>query len=444
MENNLLQYTVTNFADRYYYEYSMYTIEQRAIPSYIDGMKPVQRKLLYSAIKYPKNKEIKVAELGASISSCDYHHGETSAQNACVLMAAHYNNNVPLFVPEGNFGTRLVPEASSPRYIFVKLSDNYYNIFMDNEVCDYVEEYEPIHYLPLIPFSLLNGIKGVAVGFATNILPRKADDLRKACIEYLSKNKIKTEISVKYPSYRGKIEYESDKNRYVFTGIYDVKVKGKKYIYHITELPIKHTRESYFNFLVELCDQKLIIDFEEDCRDTFDFTVTVNEEQNAQIDKNVNKFFDLVSYETENLTTLDETGRLIIFEDVYQLVARFCEYRLEKTNRWLQYKIKEKQYEYKALMLKMEYVLDVVNGKIDFRNYDKKSLLKYLMDKNISDEKACEDAIGIQSYNFTKDYVEKLKNMCENTKNDLEVLSVTTAKDLYIERLRKMKFDETV
>lgn len=81
--------TISGFADTYYKEYSMYVLENRAIPSYIDGFKPVQRKLIYAALKLPKDKLIKVAELGSSISSFGYNHGEFSAQQASILSLIH-------------------------------------------------------------------------------------------------------------------------------------------------------------------------------------------------------------------------------------------------------------------------------------------------------------------------------------------------------------------
>lgn len=430
--------TIQKFADVYYKEYSMYVLENRAIPSYIDGFKPVQRKLIYAALQLPKDKLVKVAELGSSISSYGYHHGEFSAQQACVLMAAPYNNNIPLFEPEGSFGTRLSPVAASPRYIYVSLSNQFKNIFLDDEVSDKKDEYEPITYLPILPMVLIQGQSGIAIGFATNILPRNIADVKKACIDYLSKGKIKTEIQLKYPFFNGTIE-KLDEKKWCTKGLIEKKTKGKKIWYHITELPIGYDREKYFTKLSELSEKKLIIDFEENCKEGFDFTVYVTEEQAIKIDKDPMKFFGLIKYETENLTTLDENGKLRIFQSPEELVAAFCDYRLKKTIEYLAYKIKEFNEKLKILSLKKSFIIDVIDGVIDFKKLDRVDLLNHLLNKNLADKDICETVMSMPSYSFTKDNVLKLQNEIDKVNAEIKSLENTDAKDLFIERLKNLK-----
>ena len=432
--------SIEYFTDNYYKEYSMYVLEQRAIPSYIDGFKPVQRKLIYASLKLPKDKEVKVSELGASIASCDYHHGEVSSSNALILMAAPYNNNVPLYEIEGSFGTRSSQEAASPRYIFVTLSEQFKNIFIDEEVCDQKGEYEPLTYLPIIPFSLVNGITGIAVGFATNILPRDVNDIKKVCIEYLTKGKIKTEMKVQYPFFVGEIEKLEDK-KWCTKGIIDRKVKGKKVIYHITELPVGYDRAKYFIKLSDLIEKKLILDFEENVGTgtSFDFTIYANEEQAIQIDKDVMKFFGLIKYETENLTTLDEYGKLRIFKSPEELVAAFCDYRLKKTQDYINYKIEEYIKKLSVLLLKIAYINDVIDGVINFKNINKAELLTFLVDKKIADKDVCESALSMPSYSFTVDNVIKLQNDINSVNTQLESFKSLDAKELFIERLKQLK-----
>ncbi|MHC0434427.1 DNA gyrase subunit A, partial [Streptomyces sp. O3] len=74
----------------------MYTIENRALANGIDGLKPVQRFVLYNVIKDASTSFDKVAALGSSVSKIGYNHGETSAQDALALMAAEWQNNVPI------------------------------------------------------------------------------------------------------------------------------------------------------------------------------------------------------------------------------------------------------------------------------------------------------------------------------------------------------------
>ena len=102
-------------------EHAIYTLEQRAIPSMVDGLKPVQRIILYATTKIAKDKFIKIAEIAGSCSGYGYHHGEASSQDAASLMGATWANNVRVLEGKGSFGTRLIKKASAPRYIFAKL-----------------------------------------------------------------------------------------------------------------------------------------------------------------------------------------------------------------------------------------------------------------------------------------------------------------------------------
>lgn len=87
--------SIEYFTDNYYKEYSMYVLEQRAIPSYIDGFKPVQRKLIYASLKLPKDKEVKVSELGASIASCVSGDTVIDVNGNFITIAEYYSSWKP-------------------------------------------------------------------------------------------------------------------------------------------------------------------------------------------------------------------------------------------------------------------------------------------------------------------------------------------------------------
>lgn len=375
---------------------------------------------------------------GIGIHNCGYHHGESSAQQACVLMAAPYNNNLPLFEAEGSFGTRLSQVAASPRYIYVSLSNHFKDIFLDNEVCEIKEEFEPICYLPILPMVLVQGQSGIAIGFATNILPRDIQDVKKACLEYLTKNKIKIDIKLKYPLFNGIIE-QLEPKKWCTIGIVEKKTKGKKIWYHITELPIGYDREKYFTKLNQLLEKKMILDFEENCKEGFDFTVYVSDEQANVIDKDVIKFFSLIKYETENLTTLDEHGKLKVFNSVEELIQTFCDYRLKKIEEWLTYKVNELENKAKVLYLKQEYIKDVLANVIDFKKMDRKLLIQHLLSKKIVDVDVCESTVNMPSYGFTTDNVAKLENDIKAIQLEISTITQTNAKDLFITRLKNLK-----
>ncbi|KAJ8877833.1 hypothetical protein PR048_022292 [Dryococelus australis] len=99
---------------------------ERSIPSMVDGLKPGQRKVLYTCIKRNDKREIKVAQLAGSVAEHSaYHHGENSLMSTIINLAQNYvgSNNINLLQPIGQFGTRLSggKDAASARYIFTML-----------------------------------------------------------------------------------------------------------------------------------------------------------------------------------------------------------------------------------------------------------------------------------------------------------------------------------
>ena len=236
---------ITSYLDDEYLNYSFYVLEQRAIPSIIDGLKSVQRKIVHIAEKETKSKKNKVSELaGKIISGAKYHHGNVSAENAIVNMTQDFKNNLPFFEPFGIFGSLKNPHAASSRYISVKISKNFDLVFKDKELLRYKEEegdkIEPYYYLPIIPIVLVNGAIGIAVGFATNILKRDVKDVVKKCISYLE-GKTFRKIKLHTHSFIGNFEEDSEKsNKWYIKGI--VKIDNSNYV-TIRELPPSMTYE---------------------------------------------------------------------------------------------------------------------------------------------------------------------------------------------------------
>ena len=152
----------------------------RSIPSVMDGLKPVQRKILYAAFRRQLTADMKVAQLAGYVAEVSgYHHGEASVSGAIVGMAQQYvgSNNLPLLRAEGQFGTRHLggKDAASSRYIFTKLDALTRLLFdeLDDALLSYRDEdgqsVEPDWYVPVIPMALVNGVEGIGTGFSTYV-----------------------------------------------------------------------------------------------------------------------------------------------------------------------------------------------------------------------------------------------------------------------------------
>ncbi|CAG5118293.1 unnamed protein product, partial [Candidula unifasciata] len=153
----------------------------RSIPSLMDGLKPGQRKVIFTCLKRNLvNKELKVAQLAGSVAEQSaYHHGENSLMSTIIGLAQNYvgSNNLNLLQPLGQFGTRFHggKDAASPRYIFTMLSPLARHIMNANDdallthLYDDNQKIEPEWYCPTIPMVLVNGAEGIGTGWSTKI-----------------------------------------------------------------------------------------------------------------------------------------------------------------------------------------------------------------------------------------------------------------------------------
>lgn len=438
----MMTHTIKDAIDTEYRDFSMYVLKQRAIPSCIDGMKIVQRKLLYAMLKNPGTKKLKVAELGGSMSSFGYHHGETSAMAAAINMAASWNNNVPLFQGHGNFGSRVIQEAAAPRYIFVTLSELFGTYFSDDVVCDYVDDDdhpEPISYLPNIPWVLVNGVKGIAVGFATHILPRDPQKLAAACLEYMENpDNVSVENLVPhFPQFRGTVE-SIGQNQWKVSGA----VTFEKNLYaRITELPIGYDREEYIQFLNKCVDTDKIMDYEDGCSENgFEFLVKMNRVQYATAQKSPHAYFKLDTTMTENFTTLDETGNLKIFSSALDIVKYFCDYRVKKCKEYIDHKKAMITSEIEELSARLTFIQHIVNREINMRDFEsKQSLIAYIQDEYSVSAEFASKLITIPIYQMTHDACKELETRLIKCQNEFWIWMQTTASDLFTVRLKRIR-----
>ena len=127
-----MEKSITQYLDEEYSNYAKYVIENRAIPSIIDGFKPTQRKIIHIASRVWKSKSdkpLKIFQLGGKVASdANYHHGDASLSSAIIGMAQSFKNSMPLLDEIGQFGSLRAPDSGAPRYISTKLNENFKDI----------------------------------------------------------------------------------------------------------------------------------------------------------------------------------------------------------------------------------------------------------------------------------------------------------------------------
>jgi topoisomerase IV subunit A len=168
-----------NYAARRYLEYAMSVVTGRALPSAADGQKPVQRRILYAMHRmglYKSPRHVKSARVVGDVIGKYHPHGDSSVYDAMVRMAQDWSLRYPIVDGQGNFGSRDGDNAAAMRYTEARLTPIAELLLseLDEGTVDWKPNYdgandEPALLPARLPFCLLNGASGIAVGMATEI-----------------------------------------------------------------------------------------------------------------------------------------------------------------------------------------------------------------------------------------------------------------------------------
>ena len=434
-------YTLSEIADNEMREFAMYTIANRAIPNMYDGMKPVQRFYLYSSLVNTPKDYKKVSAVSGVVSDYGYNHGEGSAAGAGQLMAATWNNNICLVEGRGSFGTRQIQEAGAPRYVYTRVHSNFNKYIKDIDLAP--EHYDPEHtppqfYLPVIPLVLANGTKGIATGFATNILPRSEADIIKACKEYITKGKITSRLSVSFPDFKGITQYDSLSDRYLCYGTYE---RPSKTQIVITEIPYGYDRESYVKILDKLEDDGRIVGYEDQCSNhgfRFEVKLKIAEANKLNTAEKINKLFKLEKTFSENLTVIDENFKLREYSDERELIKDFCEFRIGILQKRIDNRIAEYNEEVRWLGVKAEFIQAVLEDKITFKGKNKADVSKQILAETSALESDCDRLLRMNLLTLTMEQIKDLMEQIKKAKTELTYWQSTTTKDQFLGDLKEL------
>lgn len=309
-------------------QFSIYVLQHRSIPAITDGLKASHRRVLWTA---RDGKKYKTATLAGATMPI-HPHGEASG--AINTLAAPYSNNIPLFDGDGAFGTLLNPGAfGAARYTSVKVSQFAKDVmFADIELVPMQANYdetlqEPIHFLPLIPIVLLNPSEGIAVGFASTILPRRLEDIIEDQIKHLQKKKIEDRPVYFKPTDQTGLNL-SEKNNYkwLFQGKYK---RINSSTLQIIQLPYGVDHSKYIEHLMKLEEENKIVDYEDNSKDIYDITIKFKRGLlNREKETTIYQLLKLNNTITENMNVLDFDGKYILGANYVQIIEDFTDWRL--------------------------------------------------------------------------------------------------------------------
>jgi topoisomerase IV subunit A len=198
------------YAQRAYLEYALSVVKGRALPDVCDGQKPVQRRIIYSMHRMGLSfggsngvngaKPVKSARVVGDVLGKYHPHGDSAAYDAMVRMAQGFSQRYPLVDGQGNFGSRDGDSAAAMRYTEARLSKiaTLLTDELDMGTVDFVPNYDGSEQEPRLlparlPFDLLNGASGIAVGLATEIPSHNLHEIAQAAVALIKNAKLTDE-----------------------------------------------------------------------------------------------------------------------------------------------------------------------------------------------------------------------------------------------------------
>jgi len=472
----------------------------RSIPNLMDGLKISLRKILFSAFKKNLKSEIKVAQFSGYVSEhSGYHHGEASLNAAIVGMAQNFvgSNNINLFEPNGQFGTRLQSgaDSASERYIFTQLNKLTRLIYRpeDDAVLTYLDDdgqsVEPIYYVPVIPMVLVNGTKGIGTGFSTEIMcyspPQIIAYLRHKLMGAMGASAPAPTIEPFYKNFRGEIRRVGD-SKYLFKGCYTILDEKKV---RITELPIGTWTDNYKKFLENLIEPPagskdkdkdkdgaassapIVKEYNDMSTDTHvDITVTMAaniiktySEKAAEYDCTMlEKVLGLYSTQsTTNMNLFDANEKLVKYGNAEEIADAYSVTRLAFYGKRKDALIAGLRKELMVLSNRARYITELLEDTIDLRRKTNKQLVELLkerkydsMDAQSGDEKGEDDSSSSsssgQGYKYllklpmdsvSEENVKKLLNEKEKKEAELSELTSKTVEQMWLKDLEELEVE---
>lgn len=449
---------------------------ERSIPNITDGLKISLRKILYSAFKKNLKNEIKVAQFSGYVSeNSGYHHGEASLNSAIIGMAQNFvgSNNINLFVPKGQFGSRLLggKDSASERYIFTNLNPITRFIFseFDDHILDYINDdgdfVEPIYYVPIIPMILVNGTKGIGTGFSTDIMsynPIMIIEYLESLLNNVDKQILKQKkIEPYYNGFTGTIKsLDHNNSKYLIKGVYQIIGNDK---IKITELPIGTWTQDYKEFLESLIVnnkekktktksyENMIKDYNDMSTDlNIEFIINFNtgclnmlllDNNNDYGLNGIEKYLKLYTTQTTtNMHLFNEHEQLRKYNNVYEIVDEYYSIRYRYYNKRKLYLIDLLSKELVTLSNKAKYIQNILDDKIDLRKKNKEQINTIL--ENMSFDKDNGNfnyLIKMPMDSVIQENVEKIMNEHANKLNELQEIKNITIENMWLKELNNLK-----
>jgi len=445
--------TITDFFNSDYTDFSKYVISSRACPSMIDGFKTGARKIMHAAFNgsIKGGSTVKLLNLsGDTLKLSLYAHGDASLSSTIVTLAQDFNDNLNPLTIEGQYGSLRSPEASSPRYLYVKLS-KYANLIYktDYECLNYVfdegEYLEPTHYLPIIPTVLTSRGIGMAPGFKFSTMSYHPIDLIDNCISIV-KGKESEKIARPYirgiKTYNWKFVIDEEKGQTYWENYGEWSYNKSRDLMIVTDLPYDLTFDDFEKLLNKYLESGFIKDWKNFSKgDQINYSIQFEtnhlkkELGSEDSDTRLPLKFKLIKrVPNDNLWVLDENGKVKYFPTTTELTKYFVEFRLNKYNERKTRLVDAltKKYENNSDICK--FIKLVIENKIKINNRPRADIKA-----DLKTYKLPETMLSIAISKLTKEEYEALLKENEDIKKELEYIKNTTIEEMYLKDLKDLR-----
>lgn len=367
--DRIIKVNVEDEMSKAYIDYSMSVIVQRALPDVRDGLKPVQRRILYGMRELGNTSDKPHKKSARTVGDVlgKYHpHGDSSVYGALTRMAQDWIMRYPLIDGQGNFGSIDGDAPAAMRYTEARLKKIGEEMAedLDKETVDFVPNYndefvEPTVLPTRIPNLLVNGSSGIAVGMATNIPPHNLSEVLDASIAYIDNPEIDTDGLMQYvkaPDFPTGCDifglggvreaYETGRGRVIMRAVAEIEEGTTHEKIIVTAIPYNVNKEELIKDIASMVNEKKIegISNINDESDQSGMRIVIDVKRDANANVILNKLYKMsalqTSFSVNCIALVKGRPRLLSLKDC---IANFVEHRHEVVIRRTQYDLRKAQ-----------------------------------------------------------------------------------------------------
>jgi len=447
MEENILPVYIEDEVRQSYLDYAMSVIVGRALPDVKDGLKPVQRRILYSMKELgllPQRPYKKSAAVIGDVLGKYHPHGDGAIYDALARMVQEFSLRYPLIDGQGNFGSVDGDPPAAYRYTEARLTPLAIELLKDIEkdTVDFQPNFDGSRKEPTVlpssfPNLIVNGSSGIAVGMATNIPPHNFGEVIDATVAFIENPDISIEDlmhHIKGPDFPTggvimgeegiKEAYEKGRGRIILRGKLSVEErKGGKEAIVITEIPYQVNKAQLIEKIAYLVREKRITDISDikDESDRESIRIVLELKRGAQKEVIINSLYGMtplqVTYSIILLAIVELVPRIMSLKE---MISQFVEFRHEVVKRRTQFELKKAEERahilegLKKCLDKIDEVIAVIKSSKDPDTARGRLMKKFALSEKQAQailEMRLQRLTGLEREKIEKEYLELIKEI---------------------------------